>query len=178
MAEIARVVCGFKFSKRVWLNITERGLSHFRSSPHGATGRYTDAHFLVKASLSVNVCNITCMQFTNPHQTAQSRTWECEYSRRVCSFWLLIFLLFLCHFPCRQSERSLFNPQLSYQVQRARSKTHHLNSYLCLIAGDWNWKPWRIVHPLSFHTWIMDAAWATWFPKASVLHTDTSIWKV
>jgi len=64
MAEIVRV-CGSKFR----LNLTERGLSHFRCSPHG-TGRYTDAHFLVKVYLSGNVCNITCMPFTIPHQTA------------------------------------------------------------------------------------------------------------
>lgn len=134
-----------------------------------------DAHFLEKASLSVNVCNITCTQFTIPQQSHGHGKVNMAGG---CSFWLLIFLLFFCHFSCHQSGRSLFNPQCSYQVQRARSKTHHLTSYLCLIAGKWNWKPWHIVHPLSFHTWIMDAACATWFPRACVLHTDTSIWKV
>lgn len=51
----------------VRLNMAQikRGFSHFRSSPRGTA----DAHFLEKASLSVNVCNITFMQFTIPQQS-------------------------------------------------------------------------------------------------------------
>ncbi len=47
----------------------ERGLFRFRSPPW-ATGRHTDTCFLIKASLSVHIFNITCMQITIPLQTS------------------------------------------------------------------------------------------------------------